>query len=318
MLSDALCVMCYHFQFSIYPRNIFYEFCPCQLVNMHQEKYNLNWHTYSDHLREMLHSMMKSEHLTDVTLVCDDKRKFKAHKMVLSACSSVVKSIIDDLPISNDSVIYLKGIHHQDMESILEFMYLGVATFYQERMNEFLNVANNLEIKEIHGIDYDNTLNNGGIVANQEAQQNDHETTVHRSALKEDSHFDVDTQETYTNSDNGVLESNNLFKGTSKECPDCEKIFASAQAMTTHYNSIHIGIKYGCNQCEFQGTTQGYLTLHIRSKHEGMKYSCNQCDSKFSQPSTLKTHVQSVHEGIKYDCNQCNHQFALMLIESSC
>ena len=35
------------------------------------------------------------------------------------------------------------------MESILEFMYLGVATFYQERMNEFLNVAKNLEIKEI-------------------------------------------------------------------------------------------------------------------------------------------------------------------------
>ena len=35
------------------------------------------------------------------------------------------------------------------MESILEYMYLGVATFYQERMNEFLNVAQNLEIKEI-------------------------------------------------------------------------------------------------------------------------------------------------------------------------
>ena len=28
-------------------------------------------------------------------------------------------------------------------------MYLGVATFYQERMNEFLNVAKNLEIKNI-------------------------------------------------------------------------------------------------------------------------------------------------------------------------
>ena len=56
---------------------------------MTQEKYNLNWHTYSDHLREMLHEMMKSNELTDVTLVCDDKRTFKAHKIVLSACSSV-------------------------------------------------------------------------------------------------------------------------------------------------------------------------------------------------------------------------------------
>ena len=35
------------------------------------------------------------------------------------------------------------------MESILEFMYMGEATFYQERMDEFLIVAKNWEIKEI-------------------------------------------------------------------------------------------------------------------------------------------------------------------------
>ena len=96
----------------------------------------------------MLHALMKSNELTDVTLVCDDKTQFKAHKIVLSACSTVFKSIINDLP-QNNSVIYLRGIQHQEMESILEFMYLGVATFYQERMNEFLNVAKNLEVKEI-------------------------------------------------------------------------------------------------------------------------------------------------------------------------
>ena len=115
---------------------------------MSQEKYNLNWHTYSDHLREMLHNMRISETLTDVTLVCDDQKQFKTHKIVLSACSTVFKNIIDSLP-QNTSVIYLRGIQHQEMESILEFMYLGVATFYQERMNEFLNVVKNLEIKEI-------------------------------------------------------------------------------------------------------------------------------------------------------------------------
>ena len=115
---------------------------------MNSEKYNLEWHSYTDHLRNMLHEMRKSNDLTDVTLVCDDKRQFKAHKIVLSACSSVFKSIINDLP-HNSSVIYLRGIQHQEMESILEFMYLGVATFYQDRMNEFLNVAKNLEIKEI-------------------------------------------------------------------------------------------------------------------------------------------------------------------------
>ena len=112
-------------------------------IKMHQEKCNLNWQTYSDHLREMMNEMMKSNELTDVTLVCDDKIQFNAHRVVVSACSSVFKSIINNIP-QNSSVIYLRGIQHQEMESILEFMYLCVANFYQERMDDFLNVAKNI------------------------------------------------------------------------------------------------------------------------------------------------------------------------------
>merc|ERR1712126_387664 len=112
-------------------------------IRMHQEK-----NTHSDQLRGMLHKMMKSNELTDITLISDDKKKYKAHKIVLSACSTVFKSIINDLP-QNRSVIYLRGIQHQEIESVLEFVYLGVVTFYQERIREFLNVAKNLEIKDI-------------------------------------------------------------------------------------------------------------------------------------------------------------------------
>ena len=99
--------------------------------------------------------MMKSDELTDVTLVCDDQKQFKAHRIILSACSTVFKNIINTLP-QNSSIIYLRGIQSHEMESILEFMYLGVATFYQERMNEFLNVSKNLKIKEIiKDVEYD-------------------------------------------------------------------------------------------------------------------------------------------------------------------
>ena len=89
----------------------------------------------------MLHEMLMPNKLTVVTLVCDDRKQFKAHKVVLSACSSFFKNILHDLP-ENSSVIYLTGIQHQEMESILEFMYLGVATFNQERKNEFAGKGN--------------------------------------------------------------------------------------------------------------------------------------------------------------------------------
>merc|ERR1712002_1320174 len=99
---------------------------------------------------------MNSHKSADVTLVCNDKTKFKAHKFVLSACSPVFQSIIDDLPYKEYSFIYLRGVQPQEMKSILQFMYLGQATFYQDRMIEFLEVAKNLEIKEISkDVEYD-------------------------------------------------------------------------------------------------------------------------------------------------------------------
>ena len=36
-----------------------------------------------------------------------------------------------------------------ELESLLQFIYLGEATLYQERMQEFLDSANSLELKEI-------------------------------------------------------------------------------------------------------------------------------------------------------------------------
>ena len=43
-------------------------------------------------------------------------------------------------------VIYLRGIQYSKIESILQFIYLGEAKFYEERMNEFLSVSKSLEI----------------------------------------------------------------------------------------------------------------------------------------------------------------------------
>ena len=102
---------------------------------MNQEKFDLTWHTYTDHLREMLHYMMNTNELTDVTLVSDDKKQFKAHKIVLSASSPLFKSIISDS--SSNPYIFLRGIQSHEVESILQFIYLGQATFYHDRIKPY-------------------------------------------------------------------------------------------------------------------------------------------------------------------------------------
>jgi len=117
---------------------------------MKQEKFKLTWQSHVDHIREMLHNMMTSNELTDITLVSEDKISFKVHKVVLSAFSSpVFNSIINDNALASQT-IFLRGIQSQEIDSILQFLYLGQATFSQERMNEIFNVAKSLEIKEIN------------------------------------------------------------------------------------------------------------------------------------------------------------------------
>ena len=251
---------------------------------MNQEKYSLNWDTYSDHLRKTFYELMKSNELTDVTLVCDDRSQFKAHKIVLSACSAVFKSIIIDLPQKN-SVIYLRGIQHEEMESILEYMYLGVATFYQERLNEFLNVAKNLEIKEISkDVEFDDEN-----VINEEAEipDPDNETNIEAEPQTK----------TYTNSDKSkqLVDPTQIQKSSegSFSCYQCESKFTLKGNLLTHIKSKHEGLKYACNKCGHQAATQGNLTTHIKSKHEGVKYACNQRDYQATQQSNLTTHIKS-------------------------
>merc|ERR1719378_1729542 len=112
-----------------------------------EEKINLKWQPFSSHAQELLKGLMESQEFTDVTLVSDDQHQFKVHKFILSACSTVFRKILTSNPLN--SSIYLRGIYHEDLESVLQFIYLGEASFYPQRMNEFLNVAKNLDIKEI-------------------------------------------------------------------------------------------------------------------------------------------------------------------------
>merc|ERR1711923_475858 len=86
---------------------------------------------------------------SDVTLVTDDKQQIRAHRNILSAASPVFKSIFQIDSKNANQVIYLRGIQHSEMESIMQFIYLGEARFYEERMSEFLQVSRDLEIKAL-------------------------------------------------------------------------------------------------------------------------------------------------------------------------
>ena len=131
--------------------------------------------------------MMTSGDFADVTLVCDDKKKIRAHRNILAACSPVFKDI---LQIENSSVVYLKGVYSSEMESIIQFIYLGEATFYEERMNHFLEAAKSLDIKELNKeVDETEEFNN---TVEDSVQANKMEDSETRNRFDENQTADLD------------------------------------------------------------------------------------------------------------------------------
>ena len=205
------------------------------------EKGNLNWHTFSEHLQSMFKELYRYGRHSDLTLVSEDQAQFKAHKIVLSACSPVFKRIIDSNP-SQHPLIYLRGIQSYEMESILQFMYLGEARFYCGRLRKFLKVAQELEVKEI----------SDGVVLGNEVEKESGEGEYFEeekySEVENKSEQEKPGEETASPTKQSE-ESRKMF-----ECPDCGEKYRERRSMMSHYRNKHQWTK---------GRVQKYLLCNL-------------------------------------------------------
>ena len=258
--------------------------------------------------------MSSDDSFADVTLVTDDKKQIKAHRNILSASSPVLKDILQINKDMRHPVIYLRGIQHSEMESILEFIYLGQAKFDEERMNELLLVAKNLNISELgKGIEVRHSAEVNETTINEET-----ESVIVTEIVKEISsrlYADNATESQLRTQGRGVSKDYNFHIRSKHEdvkyaCGQCDRQFTRQNNLNTHIRTIHEGVKYACNQCYKQFTSQSFLIVHTQSAHEGVKYDCKQCDQQFTQLASLNRHTKSVHEGVKYPCDQCEKQFS--------
>ena len=113
---------------------------------MNREIYSLTWEFFGSSLSSSLSHAFINPEYSDVTLVSDDKIQFQAHKFVLSACSTVMKNILNNNPHPSP-LIFLRGVKHQLLRSILQFIYLGEVKFQRDNMEAFVQAAKDLKIK---------------------------------------------------------------------------------------------------------------------------------------------------------------------------
>ena len=254
---------------------------------MHQGKYySLTSHAYSDYLKCMMKELMMNEEYSDVTLVTEDKKQIKANTSILRACSPVFKDILKKEKHSS-TIIYLRGVQFSEMESIIQFIYLGEATFYEERMEKFLAVAKSLEIKELCDAVNESKvepehvpLPSDSVTSTEETEENFEEEMAIADNVK------VEVQQ--EKEKNYVVANNCRF-----ECDQCDKTYLDRHSLKKHIQSAHEGLRYPCDLCDYQATKMNHLKVHIQSVHEAVKFVCEHCEHNFTQKCNLRSHIKN-------------------------
>ena len=78
---------------------------------MVSERLNYSWAEFETFTSGTLTDLFFDKDFLDVTLACDDGQQIKAHKVVLSSCSSFFKNILLKNPHPSP-LIYLKGVKY--------------------------------------------------------------------------------------------------------------------------------------------------------------------------------------------------------------
>ena len=120
------------------------------------ENYSLSWDNFQSGASETFKNLIDDKDFLDVTLACDDGSSVKAHKVILSSASSVLRTILIQNPHQHP-LLYLKGIRQKNLQSILKFIYQGEVEIAQEELNGFIEAAVELNIKGLNNVNQNDT-----------------------------------------------------------------------------------------------------------------------------------------------------------------
>lgn len=110
----------------------------------------LQWEKQHEHFSNLLKDLTITGQFTDVTFVLDNQAEIKSHKAILAACSPLFQELLTD--DESHQVITLCGIEFEDLETVLEFMYFGVASFKIGHIEKLYGCAQFFQLKALEKV----------------------------------------------------------------------------------------------------------------------------------------------------------------------
>jgi len=251
------------------------------------EKLCLKWNDFQDNTNTAFASLRNDTDLTDVTLACKDGEQIQAHKVILAAASPFFLNLLRTNKHPHP-LIYMRGLKAEDLVAIVDFLYYGEANVYQENLDAFLAVAEDLELKGLCG--------NNGNEAPKEVKtkpRKNNEPMIYKSeTIRPNVHTVYEKQ---IENETAVAVQN--YEVWSVNISDVQELDEKVKSMMTKSeNTISNGTKALakaaiCTVCGKEGLGTN-IRKHIEANHlEGVSIPCNLCGNLFRTKQSLARHA---------------------------
>ena len=250
------------------------------------EKLCLQWNDFQEDIKSAFANLREDKDFKDVTLVCEDGQQVEAHKVVLVSSSPFFQKLLGRSKHPHP-LIYMRGLKFDDLHAILDFLYLGEANVFQENMNTFLAIGEELQLKGLLGNVAGERLEDLDVA---KKFPNPYSLTASINDTK-----NLDTLFKKETSSNKVIRAG---KSTEVAIPsnlsgDVNQLEAMVKSMMEKSeNNVANGRQkaHRCKVCGKEGPGH-HIKDHIEANHiEGIALPCDLCGKTFRSRNALRQH----------------------------
>ena len=253
------------------------------------ENYSLVWEDFKENVTKNFSDLRDDRQFSDVTLVCEENQQIEAHKIILIACSPFFNTVLrkNNHP---HPMIYMRGLNARHLISILDFIYNGEANLFQDDLDGFLALAEELELKgltkypqEAHNSKKEHISKPPPNIQEKSGIQQE-KVPIKKTETKQE-YWDYHENRSVVSVDN---EKYDLSLNTPKE--NMEEKINSMMEPDREGKS-----KWKCTVCGKGARDRTDMGRHIETHIEGVSYPCDQCGKTSRSSMGLVNHISKYH-----------------------